>query len=500
MFKELLNSINLSDSIIINTKNIFEFSNSNYEQLKDEKRNIETLVLLDFDKLRSLDFSTSQNRAFLFLLYDLCERLELTACMQLLWSLIEENNINVGKRLLAANLFSFNISETPQFIERFDNICIELNLALENEEDDNQKVFATFANYYLTVLGRNKIWIKRLKEKIIQSIDTYSYLSTDFISKLISINTENYEKCKKEIQILKDGLFNRTKIEIVFLQIDILIETGYYAKQINEINNIAFNDIREIANANVTLSSKLENRGVTPLVTEEEMFIYLRNYGKMHYAKMISAIEKLTLEDIDNVFEIIDWGCGQALASIVLMEYLNNNNRNVKPKIILIEPSQIAIKRAALHSKTFNKNAEIKTVCKYLDDVSEEDIATNNSKTKIHLFSNILDVELFSISQLEILISNTQKGTNYFVCVSPYINDLKTDRVDSFKRYFENNFSSSFEMIAEESNGGRLDEEYWNCNNNYNGNMNGRYCPYPHPTCGCNNKWTRVIRVFKVEL
>ena len=500
MFDKLLNEANLADFIQTNSDIVFEFGNSNYDQLKNEKLNLETFILLDFANIQLLDFNKIQNRAFLFLLYDLCERLELSAGMQLLWHLLQESKINTGSRLLAANLFSFNIAEAPQYIDIFDEICSHLKFAIENEEDDDKKVLATFANYYTTVLGRQTIWIQKLKEKIIFSKDNYPFLSNNFISTLLSFDTINYEECINNIQNLKDKLFGRKRIEITLQKNESLIEQGQYANQIINISNITFNDIRQIAFNSVKAGLKLDNRGVSPLNTVEEMFIYLKNYGKMHFAKMMSAIENIPIEQINKNIDIIDWGCGQALATIVLMEYLNNNGINFDPNVILIEPSEIAIKRAALHTKTFNNNAEIKTICKYLDDISEKDIATDNKKIKIHLFSNILDIELFSISQLEELISNSQKGTNYFVCVSPYINDLKTDRVDSFKRYFENNYSSTFEMICEETNSGKLDDIYWNCNNNYNDNMNGRFCPYPHPTCGCNNKWTRVIRVFKVEL
>jgi hypothetical protein len=114
------------------------------------------------------------------------------------------------------------------------------------------------------------------------------------------------------------------------------------------------------------------------------------------------------------------------------------------------------------------------------------------------LFSNILDVEEFSISNLTRLIESSQTGINCFVCVSPFITDSKADRVDSFKRHFESRYSS-YKLLGEEVNGGRFTDEYWSCNHYY------RKKTYPcdekkHSANGCQNKWTRIIRVFKVEM
>ena len=131
----------------------------------------------------------------------------------------------------------------------------------------------------------------------------------------------------------------------------------------------------------------------------------------------------------------------------------------------LIEPSSICLKRAALHIKHFDEHCTIKPICKEIDSLKNIDVKSFENNTKIHFFSNILDVEDFSIANLIKLIESTQKGLNYFVCVSPYITDTKTDRIDSFCRHFSK--YSSFELLGNKTNGGRHDDEYWNCNNKY---------------------------------
>ena len=500
MFDELLNSSDLSSFITGKSDEISIFCGSRYDQVRKEKELINKFVLEKLQAIQSLDYSNGQNRAFLLLLYDLCERLEDSESMQQIYHTLKQNQIAIGARLLAANSFSFEVAFPHELIDQFDGICENLVFAIENEEDDDRKVVATFANYYIAVLGRQTKWITQLRSKIFQSIDKYSFLSSEFISKLLAFDFSSFHKCNDNIQRLKDELFGRIEVSHKPIVEGFLIEEGEYANKVSSINNITFQDLRKIAIENIYGHLELGNRGVKPLTSEEEMFIYLRNYGNMHYAKMISALEIIPLNVFEKEIEIVDWGCGQAIATVSLFEYLKRKSVNTKPKVTLIEPSEIALKRASLHCKVFNPSSQVKTVCKYFDELEVNDISTKSDYIKIHLFSNVIDIELFSMSNLVELMSSTQKGINYFVCVSPYINDIKADRVDSFKRFFEKKNESSFELIGSMQNTNGGGDEYWNCNNKYNGNFNGIYCDHPHIWCGCQKQWTRVARIFKVNL
>jgi superfamily II DNA helicase RecQ len=101
-------------------------------------------------------------------------------------------------------------------------------------------------------------------------------------------------------------------------------------------------------------------------------------------------------------------------------------------KIILIEPSELALKNAALHTSIYGVG-EIASVNKYLDDVDVEDIKTDTPVT-IHLFSNILDVEGFNLKQLAQTIGASASGEHYFICVSPIYSN--NHRIEAFYKYF----------------------------------------------------------------
>lgn len=498
MFKQLLDTEDLSLFLQQNGDLLFDLCNATYDILQNDKSNIEYFIMLQPEKVEALDFSISRNKAFLHFIFDLSERLQLQDCIQQTHNWLLKYDIVVGSRLQAALLFNIEISDNEIYIARFNSICELLEKALLEEDDNDKKVLATFANYYLAVLDRHYIWIQRLREVIRASFNQYSFLRKPFISELIAYDVIDTELCAKEILQLKDELFDRHPIVIQdnFRYNNFLIEEDTdYARLLLSSSNISFEWIRSIAFNNVGFGAHLENRGVEPLTNEQDLFVYLKSYGNMHYAKMQSAIEKLPIDQINGTVEIIDWGCGQALATIAFMDYLQIKGIKIRPNIILIEPSETTIKRAALHVKSFFPDSQIKTVCKYFDDVLCEDVFTYPEATKIHLFSNIIDVELFSISKLECLISGSQKGENYFICVSPYIDDFKTDRVDGFRQYFQNNYDKHYNFLGKETNS-KSDNKYWNCNNNFK----NKRC-YNHPeVSGCFNKWTRVIRVFKVEL
>ena len=91
---------------------------------------------------------------------------------------------------------------------------------------------------------------------------------------------------------------------------------------------------------------------------------------------------------------------------------------------------------------------KIRAINKDIDSLKHSDLVIDNSHITLHLFSNILDVEFFKLDRnfLE-KISNSQNGLNYFICVSPNINDKRNAKLDIFYRYFSDNFDT--ELISD---------------------------------------------------
>lgn len=271
--------------------------------------------------------------------------------------------------------------------------------------------------------------------------------------------------------------------------------TLYYYWIIKNTTPKRFASIREYAvNKMNRCSIPLPERGVSPLSTERELNQYIFSYGNMHYAKLKSALSYLPASLFQEALEIIDWGCGQGIATITLLELKRPKN----VKFTLIEPGLLALKRAALNTKCFfeaysSGTFNCKTINKGFDDLIRSDVSTSPNRTKIHLFSNTLDIEgRYSQTELINLIKNTQSGKNYFVCCSPYINFRKKEKISNFVNRFK--WMDSFHLYCSVDNS--RDDDWWECNRHFKG-----YNLCSDKECEeCGEKWTRIIRVFSVEL
>ncbi len=191
-----------------------------------------------------------------------------------------------------------------------------------------------------------------------------------------------------------------------------------------EINaqNISFAKIRQVGGKNYPeIYQKFTDKnngtfGRKPLISKEELEQYIYQYGLMieEQWKYLFALSGLNLDC--NKIEIIDYACGQGLASILFFDKYPQTIKSTS-KITLVEPSEIALDRAKIILQCYNPNTEIKTVNKKLDDIVQNEIQTDDNATKIHLFSNILDIDDFNIVDLlDKIIEN--KGVHHFLAVS----------------------------------------------------------------------------------
>ena len=92
------------------------------------------------------------------------------------------------------------------------------------------------------------------------------------------------------------------------------------------------------------------NHGVDLAYDENWLLAYMAAYGEMHEVKCKAAMQNLPFEDMVSNMEIIDWGCGQGLATMIFMEMLAERQKaHLVRKITLIEPSEVALQRAQLN-------------------------------------------------------------------------------------------------------------------------------------------------------
>ncbi len=468
-----------------NINNIADFCSENVETQKIELDKFEYFVLFKASVIKDLDYSKSYNRAFVYYLVEYCERFCSTSAIVQLYQIIQDNNLNIGSRLEAAMLYLYNVPSNKVFVDRFDEICSKLQTAINEEDDDDSKANATFLNYYSYVVYNTSHpqFAQDIQSKYFTRIenDAFSFLNNQVIKDCLSLDISNSDFVFQTIQNKIDELLGKKQSveNLKAINADCIVEDNTVYSTILAKTPKSFQSIRNISVRQFYLCENQYQvynslgRGVKILKDEAQLYSYINSYGNMHEAKMLSALQSLPINELDDKnIEIFDWACGQGLASTILFEYINNNKSNLNiRRVVLIEPSEIALKRAALHVRHFDSQCEIKTVLKDIDSVQFADIQSNTNAIKIHLFSNILDVDGFSLEHLISLFEQTQKGNNYFVCVSPYITDAKTARIDEFVQHFANNYDS-YKIYYEVEN----QKGDWK------------------------NNWTRVIRVFKVKL
>ena len=183
------------------------------------------------------------------------------------------------------------------------------------------------------------------------------------------------------------------------------------------------------------------DHGVAILDNEEQLCCYLAAYGEMHKGKLGCAFGKFPFDKIDRNIEIIDWGCGQGLASLYMIDGLRYNNKiNRLQKVTLIEPSSAALSRAKLHlQQAVSEDVFIETLNCYLpatNPTEQLDIIGGlhiEEPICVHLFSNILDIPSIDLKELAYLVDSSGY-IHYFICVGPV--NFGNDRLAAFPKYF----------------------------------------------------------------
>lgn len=181
------------------------------------------------------------------------------------------------------------------------------------------------------------------------------------------------------------------------------------------------------------------NHGTACLSNEEQLCCYMAAYGDMHKGKLNRILSDFPIDKIDSNVEIIDWGCGQGIATVSIISALRSVNIDSRiKKVTLIEPSSTALSRAKSNvSRCISDDVFIETINLYLpaSDNNEDTIGGLHIEEPIciHLFSNILDIPTIDLKELAYLVGSSGYR-HYFLCVGPA--NWGNTRIEQFCRYF----------------------------------------------------------------
>lgn len=205
------------------------------------------------------------------------------------------------------------------------------------------------------------------------------------------------------------------------------------------VDNIISDSRRRITwNQRYELKESL-NHGKNILQTEDQLAAYLSWYGEMHKVKCNIAAQSFPYQDLGMRIHIVDWGCGQAIASLCFLESLEQRDLlSYVRKVTLIEPSKVALNRAKRNIEQALNGHSVEIIClnQKLPSNGADNVAFGldlNENTTVHMFSNILDLVDISLRKTAEVIENG-KGTQYVLCMGP-CNGNKS-RIDDFCSYF----------------------------------------------------------------
>ena len=391
--------------------------------------------------------------AFLLLCAEQFERSNLIGSMTDIFSYIPESSIKT--RLEASKLYIKVNDLRKDYHVRFDTI-MELILKSNQDGEYYKKSLNAIIRYFITALKEftrvNNNSLASSFTLLFQTNKTkYHILQDQFITDIVSnTNIDNFLQEEQNILNKLDANLSIQHICNNDLK-NIQIEKSNYSSILYNLNNPTIEDIRKITYKYIhdigdpTSLHKQLYGGETIINKVNLLYKYFQSYSKMHKYKLDEAF-KTIINKLDNkTINIIDWGCGQALATISLIEYIKTNNLNIKvDNIKLIEPSKLALERGLLHIDVLKQEQyKIEPINKDLDCITKNDIEFKDDNIVLHLFSNILDVETFKLNNNFLtIISTNMNSDNYFICISPNINAKRNGRIDLFYKYFDDNFNT----------------------------------------------------------
>ena len=177
----------------------------------------------------------------------------------------------------------------------------------------------------------------------------------------------------------------------------IVIENSSYSQKLQDIEVPNFEKIRRVCN-NLVKSGEADN-----------MQEYLAHNGKMHKAFIYDALEQF-INNLDaQTIDIVDWGCGQGINSMLVLDFIREKQLTIEiKKVILLDKDVKELKRAITQVDALNQNSS---------EIIGLEINQLNAFKNLTSKNNLLHI--FANDQLEIDFDNSILASeNYAICLS----------------------------------------------------------------------------------
>lgn len=195
------------------------------------------------------------------------------------------------------------------------------------------------------------------------------------------------------------------------------------------------------------------DHGKTVAEEYDQLNEYIHRYWRMHEAKLNDSFSIVFHKKpvyFQKPINIIDWGCGQGLGTLALIEFLQQKTLKTKiNQITLIDASELALARAEAFLQLTCPTISYTKVTSNLDEVTPDMIPQSRTEINFHIFSNILDVKSIDLNKLIPNFIKTQTGHNLVFCISPYIAEEYNYRLIYFSQALETFYQNNYRLLSE---------------------------------------------------
>jgi hypothetical protein len=450
----------------------YSFYNSSFKELDALKFDIDDYCCALIPLLEKNESQKVLN-AFTIILGDYYDRFLLVTSIAAIYDYVPKssvkNRLKVSKRYL-----QFNNLDIDPYNESLNEMLDLLEDAFLND-DMGYRSMITLSNLIYSsknVLEQNyKTDLEKFLGELNNQKENYQVLKA--LDQLIdNAKTDSNETAKERSRKVQEDVTDESIPKKVDSDESVLAEESKYAEAYYKLAKKNMDTIRSLNmqfhQNNDEDYRKLE-RGTAVIHEFGQLYQYIFSLGRMHKAKLDASISTMPWQNMRHGrINLIDWGCGQGIGSICLNDYFAENKIDITiDTTVLIEPSLLALRRAVTHVQPLKFTKDVKAVNKDLDSINIVDFFDENSKNStVHVFSNILDFPGFEIHGLFEKIKESllkSKVENWFIIVSPSIDDLRDQRVETFYDLFYESFnveliSNRKTPIRKPSNG------YWSRN------------------------------------
>lgn len=210
------------------------------------------------------------------------------------------------------------------------------------------------------------------------------------------------------------------------LQIDTACESmtagfsDYYQNMVSYFHHNAAQNLSYSAFSNRT------NRATNALISEKEAIFYIVAYGWQHHQSMQHLLAETidVTSDVPEYLRVIDYGCGQGVATLAFIDYLAQKGvaQQSALEVHLIEPSKVSldIAKRLIERLADVYGMQVSVHCQQctLDDAVLQ--LDSECRETFHLLSNVIDIETVQ-NALPSLAKQMQSyaGKNFLLATCP---------------------------------------------------------------------------------